>query len=126
MQTSPKTVDYRMESFVARFGQLPPGARRLEDFEARDHGASWIRRLLGQGVACNYVIGYAHAAQWWTFCFDRQAAPCAEGDAEAWLVEAYDSSGFTWSDTFFYAPDEDDWYHLPGGNRLLFIRRPAL
>jgi hypothetical protein len=123
MHVTPKTLDERMERFVADFGRVPPEARRLEDFEARNHEATWIRRLLGQGISCNYVIAYAHESQWWTFCFTREQEQRAEasGQAEVWLVEAYDSTGHSWSDTFAYAPIAGRWYRPRDGLLYLFV-----
>ncbi len=104
------TIDHRLESFVAQFGKLPDCARRLADYEARQHGASWIRRLLGKGVACSYVIGYAHHNQWWTWCFDKRVENSeAPNDVEVWSVEAYDSRGESWTDVFRYNIADGRW-----------------
>lgn len=102
-----------MESFADSCGVIPIGARRLLDHDAREHGAEWIRRLLGKGIGCDYVIGYALGKSWWTFCFGRrtQYEMPAEG-AEVWRVEAYDSIGRGWSDTFKYWPGSDRWQLL--------------
>lgn len=105
-----KTIDSRMESFVASCGTIPPDALRLQDFDARRHAATWIRRLLGKGIACHYVIGYALGNSWWTFCFDRQPELETHGsDIEVWRVEAYDSGGRGWSDTFQYSGETGQW-----------------
>jgi hypothetical protein len=104
------TIDHRMESFIARFGEIPAEARRLSDAEARTHTAPWIQRVLGKGLACAYVSGYVVANDWWTFCFERgKAAEPGRGNAEVWTVEAYDSRGVGWCERFNYWPDLDLW-----------------
>jgi hypothetical protein len=124
MQALFRTVDHRMESFVALFGRLPAGAQRLQDFECREHVASWLRRLLGKGIAGNYVIAYVRGDEWWTFCFDRQTSPADLPDTdEPWLIEAYDSSGQSWSDIFHYVSDSGRWYRPRPSERL--DRRPT-
>lgn len=103
------TIDSRMESFVASSGVVPAEARRLEDFEARRHAATWIQRLIGRGIACHQVVGYALGNSWWTFCFDHQAGLERTEDTEVWRVEAYDSIGRGWRDTFTYSLDTGQW-----------------
>ena len=111
MQLRFRTIDHRMETFVALFGGLPREARRLQDFECQEHSAGWIRRLLGKGIAGNYVIAYVHGDEWSTFCFDRQTTEeYAHEEDEVWLVEAYDSSGASSSQIFHYVPDAGRWY----------------
>ena len=110
------TIDQRMESFVAHIGEVPPDARRLADFEARQHRAPWVRRVLGKGI-CSYVIGYTLADRWWTYCLERvpSAAPHASEDTlpaenvEIWSVEAYDSSGRSWTRTYWYDSWDSHW-----------------
>lgn len=122
-----------MESFVALFGGLPHDARRLQDFECQEHQASWIRRLLGKGIAGNYVVAFVHGDEWWTFCFDRQTTPeAADEEDEVWLVEVYESSGRSWSDIFHYVPDVGRWYRPrsaraepPAANRPESVTRPS-
>jgi hypothetical protein len=115
----PKTIDARMESFADSCGVLPVEAHRLQDHEARDHGAQWIRRLLGKGIACDYVIGYARGQSWWTFCFDRRMRDeVAAHGAEIWRIEAYDSIGRGWSDTFRYWPELDRWQLVIAANAV--------
>jgi hypothetical protein len=105
-----KSIDARMEGFAEACGGVPTGAHRLLDHEARYHGAEWIRRLLGKGITCDYVIGYARGNNWWTFCFDRRTQDEIPGeDAEIWRIEAYDWMGRGWSDTFRYWPESDRW-----------------
>lgn len=107
------SIDHRMESFIAWHCQVPPEAKRLEDFEARTHGTPWIRRLIGKGLACTYVIGYALGQSWWTLCFERQKPNedvTPEG-AENWCIEAYDHSGITWTGQYYYWPAENRWRH---------------
>jgi hypothetical protein len=114
MQARFKTVDHRMESFAALFGRVPYEARRLQDYECHEHAASWIRRVLGKGLASNYVIVYTLGQKWWTFCFARQTARPEKADgSEAWMVEAYDSSGNSWSDIFHYVAEAGRWYRPP-------------
>jgi hypothetical protein len=111
MQLRFRTIDHRMESFAALFGGLPHEGRRLQDFECQEHSACWIRRLIGKGIAGNYVIAYVHGDEWWTFCFDRQTTEeYAHEEDEVWLVEAYDSSGSSSSEIFHYVPDAGRWY----------------
>jgi len=111
MQSRFRTIDHRMESFAALFGGLPHEGRRLQDFECQRHSAGWIRRLIGKGIAGNYVIAYVHGDEWWTFCFDRQTTgEYAHEEDEVWLVEAYDSSGASSSEIFHYVPDAGRWY----------------
>ena len=106
----PRTIDSLMENFVDSSGVVPIGARRLFDYEARSHAAPWLRRLLGRGVACNYVIGYAYGQSWWTFCFDRRPElESADEDAQVWKIEAYDSIGRGWADTFKFWSDSGRW-----------------
>lgn len=99
-----------MESFAASWGAVPAKAERLLDDEARAHGAPWIQRLLGKGIACDYVIGYACGTNWWTFCFDRRPdLEVPDDDGEVWKVEAYDSTGRGRSHLFTYSFDSDRW-----------------
>jgi hypothetical protein len=103
-----------MESFIAWHGEVPPEAKRLREFEARDHGATWIRRLVGKGVACSYVIGYELGNQWWTFVFeraDRTEYEIPEG-AERWSVEAYKHDSSSWTKNYFYWPADGRWRHV--------------
>jgi hypothetical protein len=103
-----------MESFATSFGCVPSEARRLEDSAAREHEATWIRRILGKGIAGQYVIGYQLGDRWWTFCFERDVRHIAEtGDDELWAVEAYDSLGRSWCDTFRFDPDNALWERAP-------------
>jgi hypothetical protein len=117
----PKTVEQRMEDFVACFGGVPRGARKLEDYEAKQHANIWIQRLVGEGVICNYVIGYHLDERWWTFCFDRREDAPVESEDELWIVEAYDSRGGSWRDGFLYSPGPGTWRRAPahrlGGTR---------
>ncbi len=101
-----------MEDFVAVFGEVPDGACRLQDYEARYHSDTWIQRLLGEGIACAYVIGYQLEVRWWTFCFERRAAS-NDADQEVWVVEGYDSGGRSWRGVFLYAPTQARWRRAP-------------
>ena len=103
-------VDDRLRSFVIWHGEVPVEATRVEDWAARAHTASWIRRTIGKGVAGSYVIGYGLADQWWTFFFDRERRPAPSG-AESWYIEAYAHNGKSWTERFFYWPAADRWRH---------------
>ena len=100
---------------MAHVGEVPHDARRLADFEAHEHRATWVRRVLGKGI-CSYVTGYILADRWWTYCFervapstlpDRQVPPSDE--VELWSIEAYDSSGSSWTETYRYDLLENQW-----------------
>jgi hypothetical protein len=108
------TVDHRMQSLVAAFGNVPADARRLQDAEAQEHGATWIRRMLGKGIACHYVIAYQHGERWWSFCFEREPelSPTTP-DGEVWTVEAYDSDGKSWCGTFQFHSQLSLWERRP-------------
>ena len=107
-----------MESFVTFAGEVPPAARRLADFEAHQHGAPWVRRVLGKGI-CSFVIGYTLADRWWTYCFERLTPPAVSApdrlappsnEVEVWSIEAYDSSGSSWTETYRYDSVDDHWH----------------
>ena len=102
------SIDYRMHSFVRWHGEVPLAAKHLEDFEAREHAASWIRHNIGKGVAGAYVTGYALDARWWSYFFDR-IDTCAPDGAEVWNIEAYNYEGKSWSGRFYYWPDFILW-----------------
>jgi hypothetical protein len=101
-----------MEDFVAAFGDLPEAARKLQDYEARQHGVIWIQRLLGSGVVCDYVIGYQLGEEWWTFCFDRKELTI-DGEEEMWVVERYDSGGSSSKGCFAYSCALGLWTREP-------------
>jgi hypothetical protein len=44
------SIDLRMQSFVEWRCEVPLNAKRLEDFDARKHAATWIRHNIGKGV----------------------------------------------------------------------------
>ena len=100
-----------MQSFVRWHGQLPRDAKPIEDFQAREHAAAWIRRNVGDGVGGTYVIGYVLRDCWWTLFFDRVDAIAREG-VEAWKVESYGHDGRSWSGRFYYWPDLVRWRHV--------------
>jgi hypothetical protein len=102
-----------MTEFVACFGGLPRGARKLEDYEAKQHEDIWVQRLIGEGVICHYVIGYHLDNRWWTFCFDRREEAMDDRDNELWVVEAYDSQGVSSRDAFLYSPSSGKWRRAP-------------
>jgi hypothetical protein len=102
------TIDHRMQSFVEWRGEVPLIARRLEDFDARKHAATWIRHNIGKGVAGAYVIGYALEAMWWSYFFER-VETCAPEGAEVWSVEAYNHEGKSWLDRFYHWPHISRW-----------------
>ncbi|MDB6105783.1 MAG: hypothetical protein JWO52_5782 [Gammaproteobacteria bacterium] len=102
-------IDRRMQSFVQWRAEVPPEAKRLEDFEAREHTAAWLRFNLGEGIAGGYVIGFQCHTAWWSYFFehiDRDDGP--EG-AERWVVEAYDSRGGSWTNEYLWWPSENRW-----------------
>jgi hypothetical protein len=109
----PKTIQQRMEDLVACFGGVPRGARKLEDYEARQHHDIWIQRMVGEGLACHYVVAYHLDHEWWTFCFDRRDESEHEGEDELWVVEGYDSSGRSWRDGFLYRAASGKWRRAP-------------
>ena len=99
-----------MQSFVKWFGQVPAGAVRVRDFEAREDAAPWMRRNLGRGIVRSFVIGYKLARQWWTVFFDRLELEGAT-DVELWRIEAYTWCGENRIDSYLYWPAEDRWRH---------------
>lgn len=103
------TVEFRMQSFVKWRGEVPSGARRIEDFEARRHAAPWVRLNIGRGIAGAYVIGFQSGAAWWSYFFERIERPGAPEGAEMWRIEAYNSHGRSWTDDFVRWPLEDRW-----------------
>ena len=105
------SIDLRMRSFVEWRGEVPLVAKRLEDFDARKHAATWIRHSIGKGVAGAYVIGYAVEAKWWSYFFER-IETCAPQGAEVWSVEAYNHEGNSWLGRFYYCPDFSRWRPL--------------
>jgi hypothetical protein len=108
MQSS-RTIEQRMQDLVVAFGDVPRGARKLEDYEARQHQDIWIQRLVGDGKTCHYVIGYQLDDKWWTFCFDRREDVPVDSESELWVVEAYDSDGGSWRRNFQYIPTLEMW-----------------
>jgi len=108
-----KTLEQRMEELVALYGAVPRGARRLEDYDAKHHQNAWVQRLLGEGIAGYYVLGYQFDDEWWTFCFDRREEPSNATDEELWIVEAYGSDGGSWRRAFIYSPVLMQWTRAP-------------
>jgi len=106
------SIDQRMQAFVEWRGEVPLNAKRLEDFDARQHAATWIRHNIGKGVAGAYVIGYAGGAMWWSYFFER-VDTCAPEGAEVWSIEAYNHEGRSWVGRFYYWPDLPRWRHVP-------------
>jgi len=103
-----RSLEERFEDLIALFGDVPRAARRLEDYQARQHQDIWVQRLVGTGISCQYVIGYQLGNQWWTFCFDRRDE-VPNGEDEHWVVEAYDSEGGSWCRGFRYSPISMTW-----------------
>lgn len=103
------SIDRRMQSFTGWRGEVPPEAKRLEDFEARGHAAPWVRLNIGKGIACAYVIGFQHGKAWWTYFFERIDKDNAPGAPERWRIEAYNSQGRSWTDDFLCWPLEHRW-----------------
>lgn len=108
-----RMIDAMMESFIAWHGAVPPDARRIDEAEAREYAASWVRRNLGEGIAHGYVIGYEKEASWWTLFFERTSVyqPYPEG-AERWHVEAYDHNGRSWVGNYYFWAAESRWRHV--------------
>jgi len=104
------SVDERMLTFVAWHGEIPQGAVRITDDNARDHVSRWIRHNLGRGIVHSYVIGYELRGSWWTLFFERIASP-APTPTERWWIEAYDHDGRGWGDEYLYWPGEQRWEH---------------
>jgi hypothetical protein len=102
-----------MHSFVTWHGGVPAEAQRLEDFEAREHAAIWVRRILGKGIVQGYAAGYQLGECWWTLIFERTSryTPYPEG-AERWHLEAYDHNGRSWIGNYYYWPAQDRWRHV--------------
>jgi hypothetical protein len=103
------SIDRRMQSFVQWRGEVPPEAKRLEDFEARGHTAPWVRFNIGEGIVASYVVGFQHGDGWWTYFFERIEREDAPGGAERWRIEAYNSQGRSWTDDFLCWPLEHRW-----------------
>jgi len=103
------SIDRRMQSFVEWYGEVPPDAKRLEDFDAREHAATWLRHNVGKGVAGAYVIAFQRGAAWWSYFFERIDQPGAPEGAERWRIEAYHSHGRSWTDDFMRWVSEDRW-----------------
>ena len=108
------SIDLRLQSFVRLRAEVPPDAKRLEDFEARRHAASWLRLNIGEGIAGAYVVGFQCGEDWWTYFFERiDGALDAPETAERWRIEAYNSDGRSWVGDFLRWPSEDRWTHAP-------------
>jgi hypothetical protein len=107
------SIDRRMASFVDWHGQVPPEAKLLEDFEAREHAASWIRRNIGTGIVHSNVTGYQLGDCWWTLFSEHAESryPPPVG-AERWHIEAYDHNGQSWIGNYYYWPAENRWRHV--------------
>jgi hypothetical protein len=103
------SVEGRMRSFVAWHGEVPADAARLEDFEARNHAAAWVRRVVGNGIARSYIIAFAAGDAWWTYLFEREAAQLPEG-VEQWLIEGYNHSGQSSTARCFYCQKTKSWF----------------
>ena len=107
------SIDRRMQSFVAWYGEVPTEATRIEDFEARQDAASWIRRNIGVGIVHGYVIGYKLDNRWWTLFFEHTYGSYTPPEgAERWHIEAYDYNGKSWIGNYYYWPAENRWRHV--------------
>lgn len=98
-----------MLSFVQQHGDVPPGAHRIADHDAAMHTATWVRRNVGLGTACAYVIGFSLGDKWWTFFFDRMEA-IASASAEIWKIGSYSNEASSWESTFWYFPETARWH----------------
>ena len=103
------SIDHRMQSFVQWRGEVPPEAKRLEDFEAGEHTAAWLRFNIGEGIAGGYVIGFQCGESWWSYFFERIDGGDAPEGAERWAVEAYNSRGASWTNEYLWWPSENRW-----------------
>jgi hypothetical protein len=103
------SIDHRMQSFVRWRGEVPPEAKRLEEFEAGGHAAPWVRLNIGEGIAGAHVIGFEHGDAWWTYFFERLDRDDTPGGAERWRIEAYNSQARSWTDDFLCWPSEHLW-----------------
>ena len=103
-----------MRSFVKWYGEVPAEARPIEDSDAQEHAAAWIRRNIGVGIAFAYVIGFQSGTCWWTLFFDRsdRAAPA---QAERWKVESYSNAARSWTGEFDYWPGSKFWRRADPG-----------
>ncbi len=98
-----------MRSFVKWYGEVPDEARRIEEFEANEHAAPWIRRNVGLGIAYAYVIGFQADTRWWTLFFDRIEEAGGE-DLELWKIESYSNAAPSWVAQFRYRPRSGQWW----------------
>jgi hypothetical protein len=98
-----------MQSFVQWRGEVPPEAKRLEDFEARGHAATWLRLNIGEGIAGAYVIGFQSGEAWWSYFFERIGRGETPEGAETWRVEAYNSRGRSWTHDYLWWLSESRW-----------------
>jgi hypothetical protein len=112
------SIDQRMQSFVGWLGEIPQEARRLEDHEARNHAAPWLRHHLGRGIVHSYVAGYELGERWWTLFFERTLNRASDG-AEQWWIEAYDCHGKSSSGSYYYLPVENRWGRLQDTRRTV-------
>ena len=107
------SIDALIQSFIAWHGEVPSEASRIDDAAAREHAASWIRRIIGDGVVHSYVIGYQMGERWWTLFFESttnyQPYP---GGAQRWHIEAYDYNGRSWIGNYYYWPHKNRWRHV--------------
>lgn len=103
------SIDEKMLLFVRQQGEIPAEARRIVDYDAVMHTATWVRRNVGLGTVCGYVIGFESSDRWWTWFFDRMEETAHPGAAETWNVESYSSEGVTWERRFRYWPQERRW-----------------
>jgi hypothetical protein len=108
---SMSSTDERMQSFVRWHGEIPREAKRLQDYEARQHAAPWIRHHIGDGIVHGHSIGYGLGERWWTLFFERVEIGVRDG-AERWHVEAYDHKGRSWTGHYLYWPGLSRWLHV--------------
>jgi hypothetical protein len=104
------SIDERMQSFVQWHGEIPREAKRLEDYETRQHAVPWIRHHIGEGIVHSHAIGYELHKRWWTLFFERLEGSAHDG-VERWHVEAYGHNGKSWTDHYLYWPEQSRWRH---------------
>jgi hypothetical protein len=105
------SIDERMQSFVQWHGEIPREAKRLEDYQARQHAVPWIRHHIGDGIVYGHSIGYELDQRWWTLLFERVEGSIHDG-AERWHVEAYNHQGKSWTGHYLHWPEQSRWLHV--------------
>lgn len=105
-----RSIEDRMLAFVAWHGALPRDAKKIDDDQARQHVATWLRRDAGRSSP--HVVGFARGNRWWTFFFERLDRLLASNGAEVWTIEGYGGEGESWSGQYYYWPESNRWRHV--------------